>query len=236
MEKKEHPVTQRFFAKIRAVHLTASILGILSVISCLEGGYFDTLQKSLPPGGISGKVFGVFSYVPAGDKMPEFISRLFGSFDRILNVITFPLILLWIVFLSDKKYGWSLFIVLTLIQLLTGKGIVPISITIILGIAAFFMNKPAAIWVQVFLPGMRKILSVLWVVFFILFCAGYITAIAVSEFGYFSGAADMGIEQEILWAAAYLMLGLFLPVVISGFAFDLEHHPDHETAAETIMK
>ena len=114
-----------------------------------------------------------------------------------------------------EKNGGLILIILSIVQLLVGGGLAPISLGVIAGIVANWINRPLTWW-QVHLPlNARKILSKLFPCFLVSFLllSLFDLEIAVS-----------GNNMELSGTVTSLMFGFLFLSIIAGFARDISEN------------
>jgi len=128
----------------KATRITASSMGIVAGIAGLEHGYFEILQgnarpaslmfASMGPPCVPEKVWNACE--PAMTVLPNLLTA------GILTVILGLLIIVWSAAFVPRKYGGSVLIGLSAVQLLVGGGFFPPLIGILGGAAGTRINKP----------------------------------------------------------------------------------------------
>ncbi|MGP8175329.1 MAG: hypothetical protein ACLP7O_12390, partial [Terracidiphilus sp.] len=113
---------------VDAVRATAAAFGVYAGILGIEHGYFETLQGNAAPKGL--KILAVspwelpfpFGHEPAMTLIPNFLVTGIAAMIAGLSIV------LWSVWLPQKRYSAAVLVLLSVILLLVGGGFGPISL------------------------------------------------------------------------------------------------------------
>jgi hypothetical protein len=209
-----------------ATRVLASTIGILCGISGLEHGFFELLQGNVTPEIhiISGRPmiyaigeanrFWQYGYEYAFTVIPNFLIT------GILAMIFSLLVILWSLGFVQKKYGWLIFILLSILQYLVGGGAAQLGPAVIVGLVASRINKPLKFSPAIFPIKVLQLLARPWPwllgAFAFVFCFSIITAV----FGFFFGVSDPNQINQILFGMLYFMIVTLALAIVSALAHD----------------
>ena len=209
-----------------AARVLASTVGVICGISGLEHGFFEVLQGNVAPEIhlIAGKPMiyaigaanrfwqGGFEY--AFTIVPNFLVT------GILAMLISLLVIICSAGFIQKKVGWLVFIMLSVLQYLVGGGAAQFGPAVIIGLVAISINHPLKLRKTRLALGLRRVLGWPWAwllaAFAIVFCHSIITAV----FGFFYGVHYPETINQILYGMLNLMIGLLPLVIISALAHD----------------
>ncbi len=216
-------IKNRTFSAIRVMVTT---IGIICGIAGIEHSFFEILQGNVAAEIhlINGKPmiyaigetnrFWQYGYEYAYTVIPNYL--ITGIIAMLFSVA----VIICSAFFIEKKFGWLIFLILSVMQYLTGGGAAQIGLVVVLGIIAIGINKPLKLWQKIIPVSVRKIIAKPWLILLILFSMVFIQSIITAIFGFLYGVQDQFIIMNSLWYMLYLMIGLFVLTVISAFSYD----------------
>jgi hypothetical protein len=210
---------------MNAMKSLTKTIGVICGISGLEHGFFEALQGNVAPEyhTISGSPmiyaigdaqrFWKYGFEYAFTVVPDYL---------ITGILAMAISLL-VVFCSvrflDKKFGWLGFIVLSVLQYLTGGGAAQFGPAIMMGLVAITIRHPLK-WRRATCPGLRRALAWPWLWLLILFAFVFCHSIVTAVFGFFYGVNDPEIINQILWGMLDVMIILLPLAMISALVRD----------------
>ncbi len=226
----------------RAIRILTSTLGVICGISGLEHGFFETLQGNITPVfhqiGSRSVIYAIgeanqfwkYGTEPAYTIIPSYLIT------GILAMIVSLFVIIWSAGFLQKKYGWIIFIILSIIQYFVGGGAAQIGLAIFMGLAAIFINAPLS-WLRAILPSrLLRILGVPWawlfIVMVIVFCQSMVTAV----FGFLYGIHDPEVINQFLFGVLYAMIGLMPLAILSAFAKDSQQEATATSVPVTLER
>jgi len=209
----------------RASKTIVSTIGVILAIAGMEHGFFETLQGSIPTGGLIIQAIGdahqmwVHGTEEAFTIVPNFLIT------GILAILVSLAILVWSVGFIHTKHGATIFILLCGLLFLVGGGIGQIAIFLPAWIVATRIHKPLAWWRKVLPEKVRRGLSALWPVFLVVGSVSFLIGVYIAVFGNVPGISnpDPELGLKICWAFVFGGgLGMFLLSFVAGFAHDIQ--------------
>ena len=200
-----------------ATRIVASTVGVLAGLLGIEHGYFETLQGNVTPGSIMINAKGPpclpppLGCEPAMTIIPNFFVT------GVLTIIVGLIVVIWAAAFVQRKHGGLVLILLSIIQLLVGGGLAPISLGIIAGAAGTRINAPLTWWRAHLTVHSRRFLTTLWPWSLIAF---FILDLGIFILGYFFGATWFNLN--LTTNLGYFQVGLMLLTVLAGFAYDIQ--------------
>jgi hypothetical protein len=212
--------------KFSAISAMVSTIGIICGIAGLEHGFFEILQ-----GNVAAEIhlingnpfiyaigeanrFWQYGYEYAYTIIPNYLIT------GIVAMIFSATVIICSAFFIEKKFGWLSFIILSVLQYLTGGGAAFIGLAIVIGIIALGINKPLKLWCKILPIKLRRLFAKPWlillIVFSLVFCQTILTAIT----GFFYGIKDVNLINRIQWYAIDFFIVLFPLLTISVFSYD----------------
>ncbi|MGP8173349.1 MAG: hypothetical protein ACLP7O_02230 [Terracidiphilus sp.] len=204
---------------VDAVRATAAAFGVYAGILGMEHGYFETLQGNAAPKGL--KILAVspwelpfpFGHEPAMTLIPNFLVT------GIAAMIAGLAIVLWSVWLPQKRYSAAVLVLLSVILLLVGGGFGPISLLIVACIAAANIDRRPTERRTHLPAGVNSALATLWPWSFaaaLLWVPGEFVMGQVLHLK----NDHRQILTNLNLLLSYPMLGLFVLTLIAGFAHE----------------
>lgn len=211
---------------ISAVRIMVIAFGIWCGTSGLEHGFFEVLQGNTVPEThlISGRPmiyaigeanrFWKYGVEYAYTIVPNFLVS--GTLAMAIGL----LVIVWCVGFVQKKYGWLVFVLLSILQYCVGGGAAQIGPAILTGLLAIGINKPPKWWRALLPTKAREVLAApwLWLVISLLFVCCNATVTAV--FGWFYGFKSSELILKVQWTMLYILIGLFLLSGVSVLSKD----------------
>ncbi len=178
----------------KAVRISSSIIGGYAGILGIVHGYFEILQGSIRPAGVTINAIGSpctadevwHACLPAMTIIPNFF------ISGILTIVFSTIVLIWIAIFMTKKYSGLTLIMLSIPLLLFGSGFIAPYLCLIAGIAGTRINSTLFFWQKLALRKSMIFLAKIWIW-------------AVSIF--------------VAWAIGGWILGYFLNHVMIRFSF-----------------
>lgn len=207
----------------RATRVTASTLGVLVGLAGINHGTFEILQGNVPPDDLMIAAIGPeqrfweYGTETALTIVPNFLVT------GILAVIVGILVAVWSILFVHKKHGAGILMVLSLILFLVGGGFAPIFMATLASLTATRIEKPLSWWRKVLPGGLRKFLAKIWLGSLITFVVVFLISVEIAIFGWpLTLFFDADTAFNNLNTIAYIMLGLMLFSVVTGFAHDIQ--------------
>jgi hypothetical protein len=205
-----------------ATRSVASWFGAFAGLLGIEHGLFETLQGNVAPGNIMIHAFGPPCQPDqawhACEPAMTIIPNLFVT--GIIAIIVSCIVVVWAMAFISRKDGGPVLMLLAVLQLLVGGGFIPIPMILIAGAVGAMIYSPLTWWQARFSVRTRRFLATLWpwpmVVYFIVDVGQFIIG---SFFNAFM------IRFSVLFGVL-LPLSLVLLVVLTGFAYDIQHQDD----------
>ena len=204
-----------------AIGMMTSILGVICGIAGFEHGFFEMLQGNVVPASQNINAIGEsnrfwqYGTEPAFTVIPNFLIT------GILAMTISLLVIIWAVwFVQRNKFGAPIFILLSILQYLVGGGIPHAGLAILIGIPAFWINRPLA-WGWSALPtGFRQVLAMPWLMLVFALAIVFCMTIVGAIFGVLPGVTDPKMVTQLLFVLLYAMEGIVPLMIISVFAHD----------------
>jgi len=126
--------------KPQATRIIVSTAGVLCGLSGLEHGFFETLQGNVPPNGLLFAAIGPANrFWPGGTEYAlSVIPNLLVT--GILAMLASLAVIIWSAAFIHKKFGWVVFLGLSIAQFLVGGGFGQIFIVLAAAAAATQIN------------------------------------------------------------------------------------------------
>jgi hypothetical protein len=221
----------------RATRLTASTLGTLVGLAGIDHGIFEILQGHNPPSSIMIAAIGpkqrfwLYGEETALTIIPSFLISGF------LAVIISVILIIWAIGYVDHKHGAGILMALSTALFLVGGGFAPIFIALIASLTATRINKPLRFWRAVLPEGLRIFLRKIWVGVLIAFVIIFIFSVVVAIFGWpMTVFFDDDTAFRHLNTLSFIMLGMMLLLVLSGFASDIQQQIHWEVSTSESRK
>jgi hypothetical protein len=206
-----------------ATRVVASTFGVLVGLAGIEHGYFELLQGDVRPGSIMIEAIGpVQRFWEYGTEraltiIPSFLVT------GILAMVFGLLVVIWAGAFVHRKNGAGVLLLLSIMLFLVGGGFGPIFLAILASATATRIDKPLRWW-RAHLPvNVRGFLTKLWPWSIVASVLLFVISVEIAIFGYplvwFFGTDT---TFTIQYTSAYIMLGLMLLSVLTGFAHDIQ--------------
>ena len=215
---------------ISATRVVASTLGALVGLAGINHGFFEILQGNVAPSSLMidaigpAQRFWEYGTETALTIVPNFLVS------GILSILVGFLVIIWAVAFVDKKYGAGILMLLSIILFLVGGGFAPIFMAILASLAATRINKPLNFWRAV-LPGfVQRFLAKIWLGSLIAFVLLFLISVEIAIFGWpLTSFFDVDTAFNLLNTLSYLMVGLMLLSILTGFAHDIQQQGEKNT-------
>jgi hypothetical protein len=198
-------------SRLSATRIVASTVGVLAGLLGIEHGLFETLQGNVAPSGLMidaiGPQAGVAGSEPALTIIPNYF--ITGVFAIIVSII----VIIWAAVFLERRHGGAILILLSIVQLLVGGGIAPISLGIIAGLVATRINAPLTWWRAHLSVGSRHVLANLW--------PWPLAAYLLLSF-ILVEVAIFGNTKSLINILPPFMFGVLFLTIIVGFAYDIQ--------------
>ena len=213
----------------QATRAVAATLGALVGLAGIDHGIFEILQGHIQPESLMIAAIGpdqrfwIYGEETALTIIPSFL------ISGILSVILGLIVTVWAVGFIDRKYGALVMMLLSLALFLVGGGFAPIFMAVIASLAASRINKPFKFWRAV-LPGvLRTLLSKIWLGVLVAFIAIFVFSVIVAIFGWpLTIYFDDETAFKHLNTLSFIMVGMMLLAVLSGFSYDIQQQIQSE--------
>ena len=213
----------------RAVHMTASVLGVLVGLAGVDHGIFEILQGNAQTSGAMISAIGPeqrfweYGLETAFTIVPTFLVT------GILAVVFGILVTIWSVFYLNRKHGALILMLLSVILFLVGGGFAPIFMALIASMTASRIDKPLDWWQKMLPPSVRKFLAKIWAGVLITFTAVFLISVISAIFGWpLTAFFDADTSNGYLNSLANLMVGLMLLSSLCGIAYDIQKRIENE--------
>jgi hypothetical protein len=209
--------------KFSATHVVASTFGILVGLAGINHGIFEILQGNVAPSSIMIEAIGPeqrFWEYGAETALTIVPSYLFSG---LLSVLIGLAVIVWAYAFMDKKYGSGIFMLLSIILFLVGGGFAPIFMAVLASLTATRINQTLKFWGKVLPEFLQRFLANIWLATLIAFVLLFVLSVMIAVFGwpltiYFDDEQTFGLLNSI----SYIMVGLMLLSILTGFAYDLQ--------------
>jgi hypothetical protein len=212
-----------------ATSLTASTLGAIMGLAGLEHGLGEILQGNVAPPGIMFLSWpdSAFFRSVGGEPAMTLIPNLLVT--GILAVLISLIVLVWATRFIHQRNGGPIMMLLCLGLLLTGGGIFPPVIGIVVGGVATQINTPLSSWPNHHSIGLRQFLAQIWPGVFAINLLAWLSLFpGMNLLGYFLGVNNPNLTLLLIVIA----LGSLLLTIFSGFARDIQYRAVlHDTAS-----
>jgi hypothetical protein len=213
----------RALINTNATRVVASTFGVLVGLAGIEHGYFELLQGDVGPGSIMIDAIGPaqrfwgYGTERALTIIPSFLVT------GILAMVFGLLVVIWAGAFVHRKNGAGVLLLLSIVLFLVGGGFGPIFLAILASATATRIDKPLRWW-RAHLPvNVRGFLTKLWPWSIVASVLLFVISVEIAIFGYplvwFFGTDT---TFTIQYTSAYIMLGLMLLSVLTGFAHDIQ--------------
>lgn len=206
-----------------ATRIVASTFGILVGLAGIDHGIFEILQGNIAPDGLMiaaigpAQRFWIYGEETALTIVPNYLIT------GVLAVIFGLLVTLWAGFFIEKKYGAGILMLLSIALFLVGGGFAPIFMALIASLTASRINKPLKFWRAVLPNAVRAFLAKLWLEVLVAFVIIFVFSVVVAIFGWpLTAFLDTETTFEHLNTLSFVMIGMMLLTVFSGFAYDIQ--------------
>ena len=207
----------------QATRVVAATLGALVGLAGTDHGIFEILQGNITPTSLliaaigPDQRFWIYGEETALTIIPSFL------ISGILSVILGLIVTVWAVGYIDRKYGALVLMLLSIMLFLVGGGFAPIFMALIASLAASRIHKPLKFWRAVLPVPLRKILGKIWKWVLIAFIFIFVFSVIIAIFGwpltiYFNDETAF----THLNTLSFIMVGMMLLAVLSGFAYDIQ--------------
>jgi hypothetical protein len=212
-----------------ATHIVASTFGVLVGLAGIDHGLFEILQGNTAPDDLliaaigPAQRFWVYGEETALTIIPNYLIT------GILAVTFGLLVTIWAGFFLEKKYGAGILMLLSTILFLVGGGFAPIFMALIASLTASRIHKPLNFWRAVLPQVVRVFLAKLWRGVLIAFVIVFVFSVVVAIFGWpLTTFFDHETAFKYLNTLSFVMVGLMLLSVVSGFAYDIQQQRQRE--------
>jgi hypothetical protein len=212
-----------FLRKTSAVKTVASTFGVLVGLAGIEHGIFEILQGNVVPESM------IIDAIGPAQRFWEYSSETALTIipnmllSGILAVIFGLAVTIWAAYFIDKKYGASVFMLLSFILWLVGGGFAPVLMAVFAFLTASRIDRPLNWW-RAYLPdSLRGFLSKLWPYSIIVYVFSFVIGVEIAIFGYpllWVFSAD--VTYSIQWALAYIMVVLWPLSLLTAIAHDIK--------------
>lgn len=213
--------------KNRATRTTVAVFGILVGLAGIDHGFFEALQGNVRPDNVMIEAIGPvqrfwqYGTETALTVIPSFL------ISGILSIVIGVLVVIWALAFVHRRYGAVILLLLTIALFLVGGGFAPIFLSILASAAATRINRPLAWW-RAHLPAkLRSFLARLWPASLVALVVLFAITVEIAIFGYpllwlFTAETTFSIQYTL----GYIMVGLMLLSILSGFAQDSQRQSD----------
>jgi hypothetical protein len=215
---------------VSATRVVASTLGVLVGLAGIDHGFFEILQGNVAPSGVMIEAIG-----PAQrfwEHGTETALTIVPSFlvTGILAVIVGLLVTIWAAAFVHRKYGAGVLMLLSIILFLVGGGFAPIFMATVASLTATRINKPLRWWRALLHGNVRSVLARIWSGTLLAFVLSFLISVEIIIFGWpLTSFFDADTAFNLLNAFSFIMVGLMLTSVLTGFAHDIEQQAQRET-------
>jgi len=214
-------------SKNRATRATVAVLGILIGLAGIDHGLFEVLQGNVRPDSVMIEAIGPaqrfwqYGTETALTLIPSFLVS------GILSIVIGMLVAVWALAFVHRRYGAAILLLLTVSLFLLGGGFAPIVLSILASAAATRIDKPLNWWRSHLPVTLRGFLARLWPASLVALVVLFVIAVEMAIFGYpllWLFGADTTISVQ--FTLGYIMVGLMLLSILSGFAVDIQRRPE----------
>ncbi|HUI87351.1 MAG TPA: hypothetical protein VLX61_01375 [Anaerolineales bacterium] len=207
---------------LRATRVVASMLGVFSGLMGMEHGYFETLPGNGAPGGVIMDAIGRQMHSMFQGSEPAFTIIPNFFITGVLAIILGFIVTIWAAAFIQRKNGVAVMIVLSVVLFLVGGGLAPLVIETIAGAIGTRSNEPPRWWQAHLSVGVQVFFRKLWPWVFILFFPPSLMNLQIAILGNFFGAKNQSVTAILI----FLIFGLLLLSIASGFAYDTQTRAD----------
>jgi MFS family permease len=207
----------------QATRAVATTLGTLVGLAGIDHGIFEILQGHIQPDSLMIAAIGpdqrfwIYGEETALTIIPSFLVS------GILSVILGLIVTIWAIGYIDRKYGAVVLMLLSIALFLVGGGFAPIFMALIASLAASRIHKPLKFWRVVLPVPLRKLLGGIWQWVLIAFVVIFVFSVIVAIFGWpLTIYFDDETAFKHLNTLSFIMVGMMLLAVLSGFAYDIQ--------------
>lgn len=206
----------------RATRITVAALGIVLALSGISHGFFETLQGSVPTGGlVINAIDEAHRMWPHGSE-PAFTVVPNVLVTGVLAIITGLAIIAWSVGFLQRRRGPLVFLLLFILLFLVGGGIGQVFFFTLAWAAATRIHRPLAGWQRALPPGLRRTLAGAWPGLVVVGPLLLLFALVVATTGFVPGVSDPDRALAIMLAALASSFILLILAFVAGFAHDIE--------------
>lgn len=202
-----------------ATRVTVAAFGALMGVAGIEHGIGEILQGSVAPPGImilswpDSAFFRIVSGEPAMTILPNLLVT------GILAVLFSLAFIVWAIFFTQRKQGGVVLILLAIAMLLTGGGIFPPILGMLLGLLATGIDAPLSWWRAHFPARLWHSLGKVWRVSFVVCSIAWLLLCpGLNLLDYVFGVDNLTLTLVII----SLVLGSFLLTLFTGLALDID--------------
>jgi len=218
-----------------AVRLVVLSFGIWCGVAGIEHGFFEVLQGNVVPEYhmVAGRPmiyaigdsmrFWQFGYEYAYTVVPNFLVT------GILAMIAGLSVVVVSVGVVHRKFGWLLFILLSVLQYLVGGGAAQVTAAVLTGLLALLITRSPKV-LQAIPAVVRRVLGAPWLVLVIALLFVSCHSIVTAVFGWFYGLNDPDLISQVQWGTLYVLAVLFFATVVSAIAHDSLHEATARTS------
>jgi hypothetical protein len=218
-----------WFVGLNATHVIASTVGVFfGLFSGVNHGLFELLQGNTPTNGFlihaigDAQRFWSLGTEDAFTLIPNF------AFTGVASIVVGAVAAFWSLRCLASRHGRSIFLGLFVLLFLVGGGVGQVFFFIPAWAFATRIGKPLTGWSRVLPPGIRPLLSRLWIVTLALTIVSMLIALEVAIFGFFPGLTD---PVRVNGAALFFVSSASILCVVSfvaGFGHDLRRRTVRE--------
>ena len=208
---------------MKPIKIVIICISCLCALSGIEHGFFEVLQGSIRTEihNIEGRQFiyaigeslrfWKYGYEYAYTIIPNYLIT------GIITICISIFLIYWSIMHIEKKLGWIIFIVLSILQYLTGGGAAQLGLAILIGIIASLVNRKFSILRKISPKNITSLLTNTWIYLLVLFIYSFLQTMITAIFGILYWIKDEEIIIKAQFSMIYIMLGLFILLIISTF-------------------
>jgi hypothetical protein len=206
----------------RATIKITSTLGVALALPSFLHGLFEVLQGSKATGGMIIQAIGehqrfwVHGTEEAFTVMPNFM--ITGLIAIFLSIATAT----WSIRFIGHKHGSSIFLILCIALTVFGGGIAHVAFYLPIWAYSTRSHKRLKLWRKVFANRIGAAVGRIWRVSVAVAVAAFITALAISVFGFIPGVEDPDTKLYICWSILGVSFIMIHISYLSGFASDVQ--------------
>jgi hypothetical protein len=202
------------------IRIVVICIGCLCALSGIEHGFFEMLQGSqrIEIHNIDGHqyIFAIGESIRFWKYGFEYAYTIIPNYllTGIITICISILLIYWTLTRVQLKLGWLVFIVLSILQYLTGGGAAQLGLAILVGLFAILINK------QFILIGklpilVTKMLINSWPIWLIIFVVIFLQSIVTAIFGFLYWIHDADKIIKVQFSMIYIMLSIFAILILS---------------------